>query len=329
MTDRADRIAIIAAAAFALAAVVLGLRTGYRTVDVDELVFRHTIVAMRNGEGYYPAMRDALVAKEGAPPSQVRSVRPPTLYLVLARFPASTWRYLVDAVYLATLLMAWRLARPLHPLGGPVAVFLTGMWILGATPFLFLHTELWAVPFLLAGALAMRNERWAAAAVALAMAALLRELYVLPLLIGLLVAPRRRAFVGAIVVVAGLALIHAGLARDIVAAGGKEPPLGPSGQGVRYLFNALSPSDRPLGWLVGVLGTVLGFLGLWRRRPIDPAARMLLPFVAVILPLTLLVGREYWGLVFGPALVCYLPAALPGLLPQWSPDRTLEPSHAK
>ena len=79
-------------------ATALGIRTGYRTVDVDEVVCRDTVVAMQHGHGYYPAMRDALVAKEGAPPSQVRAVRPPTLYLFLARFPERSWRYLVGAV---------------------------------------------------------------------------------------------------------------------------------------------------------------------------------------------------------------------------------------
>lgn len=82
---------------------------------------------------------------------------------------------LVGAVYLATPLLAWRLARRLHPLCGPGAVLLTGMWALGAAPYLFLHTELWGVRFLLAGALALRNERGAAAAVALRVSALLRE----------------------------------------------------------------------------------------------------------------------------------------------------------
>jgi hypothetical protein len=130
--------------------VLVGLRTGYRETDVDEVVYRDTVVAMQDGQGYYPAMREALVAKEGAPPSQIRSVRPPTLYLFLSRFPPGTWRYLVGAVYLATMLLAWRLARTMHPLGGPIAVFLTGMWMVGASPLFFLNTELWGLPLLLA-----------------------------------------------------------------------------------------------------------------------------------------------------------------------------------
>ena len=313
MRNRADRIAVVAAVCLAVVATALGVGTGYRTVDVDEVVYRNTVVAMREGQGYYPAMRDALVAKEGAPPSQIRSVRPPTLYLVLARFPERTWRYLVGAVYLAVLLLAWRLARPLHAYGGPIGVVSAGMWVLGAAPVLFLHTELWGLPFLLAAALALRNRRWALAALALAIAALLREIYVLPLLLGLAVAPRRRAWVGAVVVVAGLAFVHAGLASDILSPDGREAAFGKSGLSPGYVLSALSPSDRPLGWLFGIAGGILGFLGLRRLWPDDAAARVILPFAAVMAPLTVLVGREYWGLAYGPAVACFAPAALAAL----------------
>ncbi|MDQ6727991.1 MAG: DUF2079 domain-containing protein [Actinomycetota bacterium] len=315
MTDRPDRIAVLAIILLTAVAVALGVRTGYRTVDVDEVVFHDTLTAMRDGRGYYPAMRDALVAKEGAAPSQIRSVRPPTLYLVLARFPPPWWRYLVGTVYLATMALAWRLARPLHAYGGPVAVVLSGMWMLGASPVLFLHTELWGVPFLLGGALAMRHERWAAAAAALAVAAGLRELYVLALVIGLVVAPRRRPWLVALGVVAVLALVHADLTRGILSAQGREAGFGAShGLSVRYVLDAIGPSDRPLGWLIGVAGLALGSAGLVARWGQDAAARLLLPFAAVMVPLTVLIGREYWGLVFGPALACFLPAGIDRLV---------------
>ena len=39
----------MAAACFTVIAVLLGVHTGYRTVDVDEVVFHRTIVAMRAG----------------------------------------------------------------------------------------------------------------------------------------------------------------------------------------------------------------------------------------------------------------------------------------
>jgi hypothetical protein len=310
MTDRADRLAVIGAICLAALAVLAGVRMGYRELDVDEVVYRDTIMAVRDGQGYYPAMREALVAKEGAPPSQIRSVRPPTLYVFLSWFPPAAWRYLVGVVYLATLLLAWRLARPLHSIGGPLAVFLTGMWMVAASPLFFLNTELWGLPFMLAGALALRNQRWALAAVALSAAAVLREIFVLPLLVGFAVSPRRRPWIVALAVVLGLALLHADLAREILSAEGKEAPFGKSGLGPRYLLSALSPSAQPGGWLVGVTGTILGLLGLRLRWAEDPAARLLLPFVAVMIPLTWFLGRVYWGLAFGPALACFAPAGL-------------------
>jgi hypothetical protein len=307
----ADGVALMMAVFLALVAVVLGVRTGYGTMDVDEAVYRDTTVAMADGQGYYPAMRDALVRKEGAPPSQIRSVRPPTLYLFLSRFPADSWRYLVGGVYLAILLIAWRLGRPLHRYGGPIAVLLTGMWVLGAAPLLFLHTELWGAPLLMGGALAFRQGRWVVAAGALAGAAILREIYVVPLVIGLALAPRRRAFWVAIGVVGLLGLLHASLARDILAAGGREAGFGASdGLSVRYVLNAISPSDSPVGWILGLLGGTLGCLGLRSRWTDDPAARLLLVFAATIIPLTVFVGRNYWALTFGPALACYAGAAV-------------------
>ncbi len=306
-----DRASVVLAVLLAVAATLIGAATGYRTADVDEVVFHRTTVAMADGRGYYPAMRDALVQKEGVPPSQIRSVRPPTLYLLLSRFPSATWRYLVGAVYLAVLLLAWRLGRPLHPHGGPVAVVLAGFWVLGAAPLLFLHTELWGLPLLMAGALAFRQGRWALAACDLAAAAVLRELYVVPLVLGLVIAARRGPWCVAVGVVAALGLLHAGLAADILSPHGREARLGASdGLSVQYALNALSPSDRPVGWVVGMVGGVLGVLGLRRRWDDDHAARLLLLSAAVMVPLTVFLGRNYWGLTFGPAVACFSAAAL-------------------
>ena len=305
-----DRVAVLAAVVLSLLATALGVRTGYRVVDVDEVVYRDALVSMHQGEGYYPAMRDALVVKEGAAPTQVRSLRPPTLYLLLSRFPPGSWRYLAGAVYLAILLLAWRLGRPLHRYGGPMAVVLAGMWVLGAAEVLFLHTELWGLPFLLGGALALRNERWALAAVAVGLAAVQRELFVLALVIGLVVVPRRRAWIAATVVVAALGVLHVVLADDVLAAHGREAPLGESWLRIRFILGALSPSNQPFGWLIGIPTVILGFWGLARRWSEDVGARMLLLFAGVMVPLTVIASREYWGLTFGPVLACFVPAAI-------------------
>ena len=69
----------------ALTAVVVGVHTGNSRMDVDERVYRDTLLRMRAGENYYPAMRDALVHDKEERPTALRSLRPPTLFLLLDR----------------------------------------------------------------------------------------------------------------------------------------------------------------------------------------------------------------------------------------------------
>src|SRR5213593_1771219 len=97
--------------AIALVATISGLRTGYAKQDVDEAVYRNTLLSMRQGEGYYPAMRDALVLKENRPPRSVRAIRPPTTFLLLRWFPPASWRWIAGLAYVGVLLGAWRLGR--------------------------------------------------------------------------------------------------------------------------------------------------------------------------------------------------------------------------
>src|SRR4051794_15307205 len=180
---------------------------------------------MEHGAGYYRAMRVALVRKEGAPPSQVRSVRPPTMFLLVRPFPRSSWRWIVGLVYLAVLLLAWRLSRVMAPWGGPVGVALSGVWLFGAAPRLYLHSELWGLPFLLGGALAMRSERWSVAAGLLAGAVLFRETYAVAFVAGLLWTERRRPFWIAATVLVVLGGVHVWLAQAALSPHGKENAL--------------------------------------------------------------------------------------------------------
>jgi len=309
----ADRLAILLVLVLAALAVVLGLRAGWKEVDVDELVYRRTLVSMQHGDGYYHAMGKALERKEGAPPSQVRSIRPPTLFLLLSRFPSSSWRWLVGAVYLGTLLCAWRIGRPLDPWGGPLAVGLTGIWLLGAAPLLFLHSELWGVPLVLGGALAFRNRRWLWAAVLLGLAVLFRETYIVALLAGLVWAGRRRPFLLVLGVLAVAAAVHVHFAQQALSAHGREPAFGASGLSPRYILSSLGPSDRPLGWVVGIVADTAGLAAVWLLRKRDGAAVLVLTMAAVLIPATVFLGRQYWGLTFGPALASFAPGVLPPL----------------
>ena len=77
--------------------------------------------------------------------------------------------------------------------------------------------------------------------------------------------------------------------------------------------------------MIGIPSLVLGFFGLAQRWREDAGARLLLPFAAVMVLLTVLVGREYWSLTFGPALACFVPAALAELRPA-APSGTARPA---
>jgi hypothetical protein len=294
---------------FTALAVFLGLRTGYRTLDVDELTYLRTLVAMRHGASYYQAMRRALVLASGAAPSQIRSVRPPTLFLLLACFPVGSWRWVVGAVYLATLVCAWRLGRSHSLWGGPVAVTLVGFWLLGAAPLLFLHAELWGLPFALAGVLAARNRRWALAAAGLGTAVLFRELYAGLFVAGLLFAPKRRAWAVASVVLIAAGATHAVLVRSILVVHGREEAFGGGSRGLGYVLTAISPSGTVVGWLIGIVTTVAGLWALASRFRDGGNAveRMVLSFVLVMMALTLALGRVYWDLTYGPLLACFVP----------------------
>ena len=75
--------AILLAVCLSIVAVVVGIRTGNKTLDTDEAVYQRTLRSMRSGEGYYRAMSDAVAIKEGTHPSSVRAIRPPTMFLIL------------------------------------------------------------------------------------------------------------------------------------------------------------------------------------------------------------------------------------------------------
>ncbi|HVV36946.1 MAG TPA: hypothetical protein VHC63_10120 [Acidimicrobiales bacterium] len=290
---------------FAVLATVMGLRTNPHLEDVDEAVYSHTLVAMQHGMGYYPAMREALVSKEGAPPSEIRAVRPPTMFVVVSAIPRPLWRWAVGLVFLASLLLAWRLGRSVEQFGGPIAVAVMGLWLMSASAFLYLHAELWGLPLLLGGVLALRNERWAAAAVLLASAAAVRELYAVAFVVGFVVTQDRKWWwpVGALG--AGFAVVHAGLASAILSPTGTQTPFGTDHLTWQYVCNALSPFDHPLGWFVGLAGGALGAAGLVRRWGYDRGARTLLLHAAVMVPLAVFVGRNYWALTMGPAVACF------------------------
>jgi len=265
----------------------------------------------------------ALTEKEGAPPSQLRSVRPPTLFLLLRPFPASSWRVLAVVVYLSVLLLAWRIARDATVWAGPVVVVLVAAYLRSAAPYLYLHAELWGLPLALGGLLALRRRRLALAAGLIVGAVLIRELYVIYLVAGFVWVPRRRPFVVGGVVVAALGLVHVVLASRILDPHGREASFG-NETGWRHALEALGPGGGAFGAAVGVAVLVLGVLVLTvlaRRGDDRVETRTALVGVVALALAATTIGRVYWGLTFAPVACCYAAMAA-----AWLPSRLLPAS---
>lgn len=307
MSSRAR--ATILAVVFAAIAVATGVHTGNRVLDTDEAVYQRTLTKMRHGVGYYRAMSDALVVKEHSRPDSVRAIRPPTEFLILRWFPEKSWRYIVGFVYLAVLIGLARLGERFKPYGGEIAVVAGGVWVIGASSYLYLHAELWGLPFFVAGLVAAHNDDDDAAAALLGAATLFRELYGLALLLGLILAKRRTAWILATVFVAGLAAVHVALAHHVLAAHGHEVNLGNEPITLHNFLRYISPGDKTPAFVLGVVMLLLGFAGLARNLK-DRAARILLPFAVAMLIAGVVSTRSYWNLTYGPPVSAYIGAAL-------------------
>ena len=299
--------AIALAIALAVVAVITGLRTGNKVLDTDEAVYQRTLRLMRSGEGYYKAMSDSLVVKEGARPTSIRAIRPPTLFLVLRWFPESSWRWIVGLVYLAVLLAMARLGEPFKNLGAMVAVVLGGIWMIGASSYLYLHAELWGLPFFLAGLVALRRGHDKTAAILMGVACIVRELYVVAVVVALVLMKKRGAWIVALTSVALLFGLHYWLAHAFLSRGGHEVALGNEPITVHSVLRFLSPGDKPLAFGLGLAMLAFGFAGMVRNIT-DATARLLLPYATVLAIAGIIATRSYWNLTYGPAVSAFVPA---------------------
>jgi hypothetical protein len=308
-----DVVTLLLVVGMAVVATAEGIREGNALVDADERVFQVTLHRMRAGDDYYHAMRDALVAKERRPPSEVRAIRPPTEFLFLRLFPVNWWRRVVGLVYLAVLLAAWRLGRPWGRYGGVLAVVGAGVWLFAFTDFLYLHAELWGLPFLMWGLVALRRDAdwWAAAALLLATA--VREPYALAFAVAFLIRRgwRRAPWLAAAGALAGLAVVHVHLARQVLAGHGHEAKFGNEAHTLRFALRVVSPGTGGINFAFGVAMLVLGLGGLVvaaRRR--DPAAWVALPFVLFMVPAAEVATRIYWSAAWAVPAAAFAPAVL-------------------
>lgn len=312
MADRPrDALAIVAVVLLTFTALVASLRTGWSELDVDEVVFAKTLHEMRGGASYYDAMRSALVEKEGAPPDSLRAIRPPTTFIVLRPFPSAWWRWLACAAIAASLTLLWRLGRPFGAHGGVVAVVVGGLWLVAAAPLLFLHAELWGLPWLLGGLLELRRgRRWTAAGLWVAAVAF-RELYVVFVLTAAVAVRPRRAWVAALAAIGALLAVHASLAADVISDGGRQVSMGNEAHSFDFLLRILSPGESVAA---GVLGAGVLATSLWAladRWPTDATARVVAPAIVILAVGAFVATRTYWALTFAPVAAAFVPAAPP------------------
>ena len=312
---------------FAVMATLNGVDTGWQLMDVDEAVYRSTLEAMRDGEGYYEASREALIVKEGQPPTAVRAIRPPTLYLFLAQLPPAAWRWVAALPWTAALAFAWWLGRRHGALGAVLAPLLAGVWVHSFSTFLFLHAEPWAAPLLLAAAAALRRDRHGWAAGFVLGAVLLRELAVVGLVVGLVLGWRhhRRPWLVASAAAALFGAIHAVLASRVLSSVGYEARLGNEELTWAFLGRHLAAgSETPLRVLAAA-AVLLGLVGAARALRRDPAAAFALPVAATIGVASVLATRVYWSALWLPLLAPFAGAALSGARVPTRPGRPGRP----
>lgn len=274
---------------------------GGRYIDHDR--FGETLDRMRGGQGYYRAIRDSFLGLDiqlGAP----RSFRQPLPFLLWRWIPTDLLypAFLLVVVTSTCLLLMRRTEHPIAVL--PVAGFLL---LAGRNPAAltdpldgWLLVEFWAIPLLAASSLAWRRGRWSVAAGAATAAALVRELLLPVLVVGLILAhrrglPRKPWFVGLAVAVGALAC-HLAIASRFGAAHGDEAPLRGTGDLPRTVVDMLL--FNLAGSAVLGLVTWTGGLAHMARRPIEPVS------VLVLLPLLgVAVDRPYWALPVAPFVI--------------------------
>jgi hypothetical protein len=289
----------------ALVATLTGVTTGYHRMDTDEAIYRTTLHSMRRGQGYYPAMRDGIVYWNKVEPGAVTAIRPPTLFLFLRVFPEGAHRWLVGFVYFGVLLAAWKLGGG-RWYEGLIACVLAELWLVSGAPYYFLHQEVWGLPFLMFGALALRNGSDRQAALLVAGATVIRELFAPALLIGLILR-RRKPWLVALAAVGILGAVHYHLASQVLSATGTQAPLtGQRPRTLEWIFSALTISGDWWGWVLGGAVLLAGLAAMVRLRD-DPAVGLLLPFALLMLAATVYTLRFYWCLAFAPAVAAMVP----------------------
>lgn len=286
-----------------------------REYFVDQVIYRETLDAMRDGRGYYAAMDSALRANNG-PASSTRAFRTPTVFLLWRLLPGAKAVWIAFCLVVAVSALALLLAFPDGWWASPlVALYLLHF----ARPHfaqgwgdLHLLVELWALPGLALVALAARRREWGWAAGASFLAVAVRELTAPVLVGGLAVALLRRRARASWGVAVGAAMtgwvVHDRLVHRYLSDHGDEIALLGTG-GPRRVLTMASVGLPGSDW-VGVLLLGVGLTWLWRQGDVRWVLGPML-----LLPLTgFFVGRDYWGVLVVPFAITLAAAAVNDVL---------------
>jgi hypothetical protein len=275
---------------------VLSLRAPSGGGFLDLKIYRETTDRMKTGEGYYPAMTEAMTAFDAGPAGSVRAYRLPTIFW-LWRYCCLTWP--------ATFLLVVAIGVLVGVASLPIIGLLTVLWLTaglhGSGLDAWAFVELWTVPFCIGSVIAIRRGAWGWAAILALCAALVREQAVLVLLGGLVAA----WYYGRSLWpwLASLTTWSAFLAWHIcqvqpylVSVGREQPMVGGGGAG------AVAAMAGPYTY---GLGLAIVVYALWKTR--WTASWWLVAPLLILVPLSgLVVARNYWGFLVLPTALALL-----------------------
>ena len=265
----------------------------------DHFNYLRTVQHMQDGQGYYPAMRQAFL-DGGVTLGRARAFRLPTIFWL--------WRWIPESLLYATFLLVvvvgttWLMVRITnHPWAAlPVALYLASAGRLANTAVseLWLLVEFWSVPALAGGVLAWERGRDGLSAGCFLLAALLREVSAPLLCSGLLVAHlrgrTRRPWLVALGVFSITFAVHLVIAQRYVVTPGNDADLVGTGNAPWSVFG-MATFPLPGATALWLIPFALGLYQAWRRDLL-----LLLAPVFGLPILGLVVDRPYWGIVVVP-----------------------------
>jgi len=263
----------------------------------EQRTYLTAVDRMRSGEGYYEAMSTSLVS----PPSQVRSLRLPTIFLVW-RFTGISW----PLTLLIILISGFLLSLITDPIVGALGTLWLAMAGFSLANEMWAEVEFWVLPLLLGAMLALRRDRWSLAVVLILLAALVRELAVPCLVFGGIAAWRAGRPVRPWVLATGawtaFYALHVALARPWLVAGGNEAPM--IGTGGLDGFLAMA------GIGLGIVAPVIVVYAIWHAR-FRSEWWLVLPLIVGIPLVGFFIMRLYWAVLVFPLAIGLLgPAAV-------------------